>query len=76
MIRLEPGVCGRIVYIRGGYRVQSVGKGVINRYIVRISARLTQGVEVGPDNHGDKNVRSLNILFSDDFCTRTEINIQ
>ena len=29
-----------------------------------------------PDNHGDKNVRSLNILFSADLCRRNEINTQ
>ena len=56
--------------------MKSVGAGVINRYIVRISAPMTPGSEVGPDNHGDKNVRSPNILFSDDVWTRTEINIQ
>ena len=58
------------------YRLKSVGKGVINRYIVRISAPLNPGSEVGPDNHGDKNVRSPNILFSDDVWSRSEINIQ
>ena len=67
----------RVLFVlESWYRMKSVGAGVINRYIVRISAPMTPGSEVGPDNHGDKNVRSPNILFSDDVWTRTEINIQ